>query len=93
MPLFDAPRLWIVVKLQFAYFAPQFNCSAPIKSQPSIILFLVAEQVVTVVGPTGQPMQVPITAVIASQNNNPEAMKTAVTNAVQNMGIHIRMKS
>ena len=47
-----------------------------------------AEQVVTVVGPSGQPMQVPVSAVLASQNINPEAMKTAVTNAVQNMGIN-----
>ena len=42
----------------------------------------------TVVGPTGQPMQVPVSAVLAAQNNNPQAMKAAAANAVQNMGIY-----
>ena len=86
LPLFDDPRFFIY-PVDCCKNADSLMC-APNQSQPSIILFLVAEQVVTVVGPSGQPMQVPVSAVLASQNINPEAMKTAVTNAVQNMGIN-----
>lgn len=58
--------------------------------EPSYSSKLVAgEQIVTVVGPTGQPMQVPVSAVLAATNNNPQAMKAAAANAIQNMGINI----
>ena len=64
---------------------PNKNCEPYISI--SFKHYAAGEQVVTVVGPTGQPMQVPVSAVLAAQNNNPQAMKAAAANAVQNMGI------